>query len=57
MANEKKKALKPTKDEAGFWFIQLERFVEEGDWDKAAEAQRNLKRLGWNVSRERAVTT
>lgn len=52
MANEKKKPAKPANDEPGYWFVKLERADAEGDWDAAAEAQRNLKRLGWNVSRQ-----
>lgn len=52
MANEKKKASKPAEDTLGYWAVILERADEEGDWERAAEAQRNLKRLRWNVSRE-----
>jgi hypothetical protein len=33
-----------------YWFAVLERAVEEGDFERAAEAQRNLQRLGVRVA-------
>lgn len=48
------KTPKRKEDLAGFWFAKLERADEIGDWETAAEAQRNLRRLGWNISREKS---
>lgn len=42
---------KSKEDLPGFWFAKLERADETGDWETAAEAKRNLRRLGWDVSR------
>ena len=33
-----------------YWFAALERAVETGDWVSAAEAQRQLERLGVTVN-------
>ena len=33
-----------------YWFAVLERAVAEGDFDRAADAQHNLRRLGVRVS-------
>jgi hypothetical protein len=32
-----------------YWFAALERAIEAGDWQAAAEAQRELERLGVTV--------
>lgn len=53
MANEKKTS-KPAHDSMGYWAVVLEGADQRGDWEAAAEAQRNLKRLGWNITREKA---
>lgn len=37
---------KDIRDEPGYWFVKFERAVEDGDYEVAAEAKRNLKRLG-----------
>ena len=36
------------------WFGEMLLAVDRGDWSRAAEAQRELNRLGWNVSRLKA---
>lgn len=51
MGNEKKK--KDVRDEPGYWFTKLERADAEGDYEDAAEASKNLTRLGWEVKRVR----
>jgi hypothetical protein len=33
-----------------YWFAALERAVAQGDFERAAEAQRNLRRLGVEVA-------
>lgn len=38
-------------NEPGFWFAKLERADAEGDSEDAAEATKNLSRLGWDVQR------
>jgi hypothetical protein len=38
-----------TADWPTYWFVRLERAVEEGDHEQAAEAQRQLRRLGVEV--------
>jgi hypothetical protein len=37
------------------WFGELLLAVDRGDFDRAAESQRQLDRLGWRVSRRRKV--
>jgi hypothetical protein len=32
-----------------FWFVRLELSLEEGDWDEAARAARELLSLGFDV--------
>jgi hypothetical protein len=39
----------PPTDWPLYWFARLEKAVEEGDHQSAAEAQRELKRLGVRV--------
>jgi hypothetical protein len=39
-----------------YWFVRLEKAVEEGDHQAAAEAQRELSRLGVRVSYGRPAT-
>jgi len=39
-------------DEAVNWFLTLEIAADEGDFECAAEAQRELDRLGWRVQRK-----
>lgn len=46
-----KKPNKQKEDLPGYWFAKLERADETGDWETAAECKRNLRRLGWDVSR------
>jgi hypothetical protein len=41
-------------DWPAYWFVALERAVEEGDHQAAAEAQRHLARLGVDVRFRRA---
>ena len=53
MKPENKKTL--ATDWPAYWFVALERAIEEGDYEKAAEAQRNLKRLGVTVRFEREM--
>lgn len=49
----KDKKTKDVRDEAGYWFAKLERAVEENDYEDAADATKNLTRLGWEVKRAR----
>jgi len=44
------------RDEPTYWFAVLEIAREHGDFDGAAEAKRELKRLGVCVSYERPQT-
>jgi hypothetical protein len=39
----------PIVDWPGYWFLLLERYLAEGDLGAAAEAQRQLERLGVEV--------
>jgi hypothetical protein len=39
-------------DEAVNWFLTLEIAADRGDFEGAAEAQRELDRLGWRVQRK-----
>ena len=43
-------SLSPPTDWPLYWFARLEKAVEEGDHQAAAEAQRELARLGVRVS-------
>ncbi len=43
------KKTEPEKDEPIGWFYLLQRAIEVGDYAAAAEAQRELKRLGVEV--------
>jgi hypothetical protein len=43
-------------DEAVNWFLTLEIAANRGDFEGAAEAQRELDRLGWRVQRKPIVT-
>ncbi|HZW31002.1 MAG TPA: hypothetical protein VFF52_09865 [Isosphaeraceae bacterium] len=43
-------------DEAVNWFLTLEIAAKRGDFEGAAEAQRELDRLGWRVQRKPDVT-
>lgn len=43
-------AKKTINDWAAYWFVALERAVEEGDLSAAAKAQQELDRLGYSVS-------
>jgi hypothetical protein len=43
-------------DEAVNWFLTLEIAADRGDFAGAAEAQRELDRLGWRVQRKPRVT-
>ena len=40
-----------------YWFAKLEKAVEEGDHQAAAEAQRELERLGVRVAYGRPIGT
>jgi hypothetical protein len=42
--------LPPLNDWPSYWFVRLERAVEEGDLQAAADAQRQLARLGVRVT-------
>lgn len=42
------------RDEPTYWFAVLEIAKEQGDFDSAAEAQRELRRLGVIVRYERS---
>lgn len=44
------------RDEPTYWFAVLEIARENGNFERAAEAQRELKRLGVCVSYERPQT-
>jgi len=35
------------------WFGEMLLAIDRGDWSRAAEAQRELNRLGWNVDRRK----
>ena len=35
------------------WFGEMLLAIDRGDWSRAAEAQGELSRLGWNVGRRR----
>ncbi len=35
------------------WFGEMLLAIDRGDWSRAAEAQCELNRLGWNVDRRR----
>ena len=39
-------------DEPVNWFLTLEIAADRGDFESAAEAQRELDRLGWRVQRK-----
>lgn len=54
MSKEKKNP-KSIADEPGYWFAKLERADAEADYEDAAEAKRNLDRLGWIVNRKQEV--
>jgi hypothetical protein len=43
-------------DEAVNWFLTLEIAADRGDFAGAAEAQRELDRLGWRVQRKPRLT-
>jgi hypothetical protein len=43
----------PEHDEPVYWFVLLEKAVHRGDFDEAARAVRELKRLGVDVSYHR----
>lgn len=51
MTNDKKQ--KDVRDDPGFWFAKLERADSENDYEDAAEAKKNLARLGWDVTRRK----
>jgi hypothetical protein len=40
---------RPIIDWPGYWFLLLERYLAEGELEAAAEAQRQLERLGVEV--------
>jgi hypothetical protein len=40
----------PVTDSPVYWFVKLERAVQEGDFEAAANAQRELTRLGVRVN-------
>jgi hypothetical protein len=40
-------------DQASNWFLTMEIAEAHGDFQAAAEAQRQLTRLGWDVTRHR----
>jgi hypothetical protein len=44
------------RDEPTYWFAILEIARERGDFERAADAKRQLKRLGVSVSYERPET-
>jgi hypothetical protein len=44
------------KEEPTYWFAVLEIAREQGDFERAAEAKRQLRRLGVYVSYERLET-
>ncbi len=39
------------------WFGEMLLAIDRGDFDRAAESQRQLSRLGWRVVRRRASQT
>jgi hypothetical protein len=39
------------------WFGEMILAVERGDFDRAAESQRQLSRLGWRVDRHKSQQT
>lgn len=39
------------------WFVELQLAVDRGDFERAAESQRQLDRLGWRVNRKNARRT
>jgi hypothetical protein len=40
---------RPITDRPGYWFLILEHYLAEGELEAAAEAQRQLERLGVEV--------
>jgi hypothetical protein len=40
---------RPITDWPGYWFLLLERYLADGELEAAAEAQRQLERLGVEV--------
>jgi hypothetical protein len=44
----------PPEDQATNWFLTLEIAETRGDVEAAAEARRELERLGWTVTRRRS---
>jgi hypothetical protein len=40
----------PEQDEPVYWFVLLEKAVHRGDFDEAARAKQELKRLGVSVA-------
>ena len=38
-----------------YWFVRLETAAAEGDFEQAAQAQRELRRLGYEVRRQGPV--
>jgi hypothetical protein len=44
------------RDTTTYWFVVLEIAREQGNFERAAEAQRQLRRLGVRVSYERSRT-
>ena len=54
-----KKKREPTsrcKDWPSYWFVALENAAEQGDFEGAAIAQRELARLGVSVTYRRHIT-
>jgi hypothetical protein len=45
---------RPPEDQAANWFLTLEIAESRGDIEAAAEARRELDRLGWRVNRKRS---
>jgi hypothetical protein len=45
----------PVTDVPTYWFVKLESAIEAGDFEAAAEAQRNLRRLGVIVNYEKLI--
>jgi hypothetical protein len=50
MANQKPKSDESWREQPVAWFVALEIARQKNDFEKAAQAHRELKRLGVNVS-------
>ena len=45
----------PEQDQPVYWFVLLERALEDGDLDTAVQARRELERLGVTVTMRRQL--